>query len=72
MTVCNLTGFSVSVAVRAEVENEVAVIRKGPKAEVNQVGQFVHGLDVGVGSAEVTKQRNVLEKRLDPEGLTVT
>lgn len=35
MTVCYLTGFPVPEAVRAELKNQVAVIRKSPKSQVN-------------------------------------
>lgn len=58
MTVCYLAGFSVPEAMRAEVKNNVAVIRKSPKSQVYQVGQFIHGLNVGISSTGTTKQSN--------------
>lgn len=57
MTVCYLTGFSVPEAMRAEFKNKVAVIRKSPKSQVYQIGQFIHCLDVSIGSTGMTKQR---------------
>ena len=37
---------------RAEVEDEVAVVREHPEAHVDQVSQLVHSLDECVGSSE--------------------
>lgn len=58
MTVGYPTGFSVPEAMRAEVKNKVAVIRKSPKSQVYQIGQFIHCLDIRIHSTEMTKQRN--------------
>lgn len=48
MSAGHLTDFSVSVAVRTEVENEVAVVRKRPQAQVYQFGELKDGFDVRV------------------------
>lgn len=60
MPVCYLTGSSVPEAMRAELKDKVTVIRKSPKSQVYQIGQFIHCLNIGISSAEMTKQRNNL------------
>lgn len=60
VTLCDLTGFFVPEAMRAEVKNKVVVIRKSPKSQVYQIGKFIHWLDIGISSAEMTKERNIM------------
>lgn len=37
---------------RAEVENDVAVVREDSDAQVDEIAQLIHGPDVRVGSTE--------------------
>lgn len=62
IAVCYPTNFSVSEAVRAEVKNMAVVIRKSPKSQVYQIGEFIHWLDIGISSAEMTKQEKHYER----------
>lgn len=66
MTVSHLAHLPVPEAVRAEVENEVVVVRKCPKAQVDQITELVHGFDVHICSAETRTEIPTLNFFLFP------
>lgn len=52
VAVSHLACFSESEAMRTEVEKEVAVVRKRPEPQVDEVTELVHRFDVRVRSTE--------------------
>lgn len=48
MTVSNLTGFSVSIPVGAEVKDKIAVVWECPESQIDQITEFIHCFNVGV------------------------
>lgn len=57
MTVCNIACFPVFVPMWAKLEDPLAVVGKDPEADIHQITELVHSLDVRVGSTETREKQ---------------